>query len=89
MSTDPAFAVLLDNVNGIEADMARGLLEAAGIPSTTSNPDFDVAELSRAAHDMIRGTAVLVPQSALADAQRVLEEAGWNTPAEPESEETH
>ena len=62
-----------------------GLLEQAGIPSTTRGPDFDVAELGSAAHAMIRGTQVIVPAAALAAARSVLTAAGFGgASSEPE-----
>lgn len=72
---DADFALLLEGVNKVQADLAKNLLDAAGIPSLQKGPDFDVAELGRAAHDMIRGVDVYVPRSALERAQVLLEEA--------------
>ena len=74
---DEEFAVLLEGINGIEAGMARSILEAGGIPSMRHGPDFDVAELGRAAHDSLRGTSILVPHGALERARQLLEDAGW------------
>jgi len=85
---DEEFAVLLEGINAFQADMAAGLLEGAGVPCMQHGPDFDVAELGRAAHAMLRGTSLLVPHSALARAQAILEEAGWGEPLEAGEEET-
>ena len=68
-------AVLIEGLNAIELSMAKSLLNEAGIPSIARGPDFDVAELGRAAHDMLRGQDLLVPASALERAQSVLEQA--------------
>ena len=77
MSEDDARPVLLlSGANGIQADMARDLLAAAGIPILTQGPDFDMAELGRAAHDMLRGTDLYVPAGALEKARELLREAG-------------
>lgn len=78
------FALLLEGVNGIEAGMAKSLLAAEGIPCLVQGPDFDVAELGRAVHDMARGTNLFVPRQALVRAQRILDAAAW-TQEEPES----
>ncbi len=80
------FALLLEGVNGIEAGMAKSLLAAEGIPSLIQGPDFDVAELGRAVHDMARGTHLFVPHQAFARAQRVLADAAWSD-ADPNSDE--
>jgi len=74
-TNDDEFALLLESVNKIEADLAQNLLKEAGIPSMTKGPDFDVAELGRSAHDMIRGQDLYVPASALERARAVLEHA--------------
>ncbi len=71
------FAVLLEGINAYEAGMVRSLLDAAGIPSLAHGPDFDIAELGLAAHDVLRGTNILVPHTALESAKQVLEESGW------------
>ncbi len=69
------YAPLLEGANAIEAQMAKNLLTEAGIPCFLHGQDFDVAELGQAAHDMIRGTTVFVPPSALESARAVLEGA--------------
>jgi len=78
MPNDPdasAPVILLDSVDGVTAQLARGILEEAGIPSMMKGPDFDVAELGRVAHDSIRGTSLLVPAMALERARALLDEA--------------
>jgi len=75
---DDDFALLLEGVNTIEAGLAKNLLETAGIPSMTQGPDFDMAEMGRAAHDMVRGQDLYVPAAALERARAVLDEA-WGT----------
>ena len=80
MSQPDDFAVLLEGSDRIEADLAKNLLAEAGIPCAMRGPDFDVAELGRAAHDMLRGTDVLVPASALEKARAILEEAWGKKP---------
>ncbi len=70
--------MLLEGINGVEANMARSLLAGAGIPCLLHGPDFDVAELGRAVHDSVRGTSLLVPQTALERAREVLQESGWS-----------
>jgi len=47
----------------------------AGIPSLAHTPDFDMAELGRAAHDQVRGGVLLVPHALLEKARAALEEA--------------
>lgn len=67
--------LLLDTVDKITADLAQGLLSAAGIPSLLHGPDFDMAELGTAAHQTLRGVSVYVPKGARERAQAVLDEA--------------
>ncbi len=73
--------LLLDTVNQVTADLARNLLQGAGIPVCLDSPDFDIAELGVAAHGMLRGMSVYVPASALARAREILAEA-WGEDAE-------
>ena len=67
------------------ADLARNLLETAGIPVYLDSPDFDVAELGVAAHGMLRGMSVYVPASAAKRAREILDEA-WGKEGEGEIE---
>jgi hypothetical protein len=69
------YALVLEGVDKMVADMARGLLNAAGIPSMVHGPDFDVAELGVAAHSSVRGVGVYVPKAAEARAREILGEA--------------
>ena len=68
--------LLLDSVDKVKADLAKGLLAEAGIPCLFHGPDFDVAELGTAAHQTLRGVSVYVPRGAREKAQAVLE-AAW------------
>jgi hypothetical protein len=70
--------LLLDTVDKTTADLARSLLQAAGIPTLFHGPDFDVAELGAAAHQTARGVSVYVPNGAREKAQAVLDEA-WGS----------
>lgn len=72
---DDEFALLLDSANAVEIDLARNLLEAAGIASLTSGPDFDIAELGVAAHMIARGANLYVTRDRLEEARGVLREA--------------
>ncbi len=69
------FDIAIDGLDGFSLAMARNLLDAAGIPSLGDGPDFDVAELGRAAHDQIRGSKLLVPKGAGERAKEILREA--------------
>ena len=75
MREDEDIALLLESLNGTEADLAKNVLGAAGIPCLLEGPDFDIAELGRPAHDMIRGQNLYVPRSALEQARDLLKEA--------------
>ncbi len=70
------FDLVLASVDMIEGEMARGLLEAAGIPSLLHGPDFDVAELGTASHMMLRKADLFVPKGAREAARRVMV-AAW------------
>lgn len=84
MSADEERALLLEGANRIRIELARNLLAEAGIPCVVEGPDFDVAELGSAAHDMIRGQDLLVPRSALERARSILDQAwGGEPPAFP------
>ena len=69
---DDEYALVLDGVDKMTADMAQVLLKEAGIPSLLHGADFDVAELGVAAHAAIRGIGVYVPKSALDQASEIL-----------------
>lgn len=79
---DANSVLLLSAVNQIEADLARGLLEEAGIAHYVSGPDFDVVELGRSAHSVLRGADVYVHPADLERARKLLEEA-WGRPIGP------
>ncbi len=79
MSEDKA--LLLESANRIQLELAAGLLREAGIPFVIEGPDFDMAELGRAAHNMIRGQNLYVPRSARARAAAILDEA-WSEEAD-------
>ena len=68
-------ALLLTGANTIQIDLARTLLEEAGIPFVLEGPDFDVAELGRGAHDMIRGQNLFVPAEQYERARELLDSA--------------
>ena len=68
-------SLLLEGASRVEIDLAQSLLKEGGIPSVVEGPDFDVAELGRAAHDMIRGQNLYVPTSTLERARAVLDTA--------------
>jgi len=69
------YAVLLEQADLVELELAKGLLIEAGIPWIAHGPDFDVAELGYSAHSTIRGRAILVPHDALEQARKVLRDA--------------
>jgi hypothetical protein len=68
------FALLLDTVDALTADHACRVLADEGIPTYRHTPDFDVAELGAAAHNMLRGVSVLVPQAALERARKIVDD---------------
>ena len=70
--------LLLDTVDKTTADLAKGLLNGAGIPCLFHGPDFDVAEPGSAAHQSLRGVSVYVPTGMRERAQAVLDEA-WGS----------
>ena len=78
-STRADFALLLASPDPVEADLARDLLESAGIPSMLHGQDRDFAELG-AGHAGISRPDLLVPKSAFERAREVLIEA-WGDQA--------
>lgn len=74
-SLDDEFALVLDTIPKIKADLACNLLKGEGIPSMQHSPDFDVAELGVAAHAAVRGVSVYVPKAASERAFEILREA--------------
>ena len=78
---DEDIALLLEGIGGVEADLAKNVLGSAGIPCLVEGPDFDMAEMGRAAHDSVRGQHLYVPRSCLEKARAILDEA-WNRDTE-------
>ena len=76
------FDRLLEHPHPVGAELARGMLEAAGIPSMTHGADFDVAELGPVTHGLLRRPHLYVPKGTAARAAEVLREAGWADPIE-------
>jgi len=72
---DEDFALLVEAADSVECNLARNLLDEAGIPCLIHGPDFDIAELGVVAHQNVRGVNVYVPKAALEAARRVLAEA--------------
>jgi len=79
METKPV--VLLSAPDPVKGELARGLLEEAGIPSIFHGPDRDVAELGTAVHMAFTRPDLLVPASALEEARELLKQA-WGEEAE-------
>ncbi len=75
MSPDAEISVLLAAPDSVRAELARSLLEEAGIPSLLHGPDMDMAELGVAAHAGFTRPDLLVPTAALEAARELLEEA--------------
>ena len=75
--TDEEFSVLLEGINAVEFGMVQNILEAEGIPAMRHGPDFDAGRLGQAAHDMLRGTDLLVPRASIERARALLDQVGW------------
>ena len=73
--------VLLSAPDPVKGELARNLLEGAGIPSMFHGPDRDIAELGTAVHMAFTRPDLLVPASALEQAREILQEA-WGAEAE-------
>jgi len=73
--------VLLSAPDPVKGELARNLLEEAGIPSMFHGPDRDIAELGTAVHMAFTRPDLLVPASALEQACEILQEA-WGAEAE-------
>jgi hypothetical protein len=69
------FALLLPAPDPVEADLARNLLEASGIPSLLQGQDRDLAELGASSHNSISRPDLYVPKAALERARAILREA--------------
>ena len=78
-STRADFALLLESPDPVEADLAKDLLAAEGIPSMLHGQDRDLAELGAAGHASISRPDLLVPKGALSRAREVLREAWGDT----------
>ena len=72
---DQEFDLLLAGVEPMEGEMARELLSEQGIPSMMHGPDFDVAELGRASHNVSRHPDLYVPKGTKVAARAILAEA--------------
>jgi len=72
------FDLLLEAPHPVEAQMARDLLCAAGIPSYLHGRDMSVGEFGRPVQDLITRPDLFVPKGARARARAVLEEAWSN-----------
>lgn len=70
------FEVVLAAVDHVEAELARGVLMDAGIPSMLHAPDFDFAEFGAAAYGQLWHGDLLVPRGSR-DAARAALEAAW------------
>jgi len=68
--------MLLDSTSQIGAELAKGLLEEAGIPCLLQGPDFDRVELGYGVHGTAFGVSVYVPHVALEHARSILR-AAW------------
>ena len=66
---------MLTGVDPMEGEMAKELLAGQGIPSIMHGPDFDVAELGRAAHAVSRHPDLFVPKGTKVAARAILAEA--------------
>lgn len=75
MSNSEEHDLVLDSVDHLKAQLAKGLLDEAGIPCIFHGPDFDVVELGQMAHSNLRGISVYVPRGAGDKARSVLAEA--------------
>jgi hypothetical protein len=69
------FALLLPAPDPVEADLARNLLEAEGIPSLLQGQDRDLAELGASSHSSVSRPDLYVPKAALERARQILREA--------------
>jgi hypothetical protein len=78
-STRSDFDLLLAAPDPTEADLARNLLEAAGIPSMLQGQDRDLAELGASSHSAISRPDLYVPKGSLERARAILREA-WGEP---------
>jgi hypothetical protein len=80
------FDLLLAAPDPVEAEMARGLLRAAGIPSYLHGQDRGFSDLGCAVHRMMSRPDLYVPRGLRARAQELLAEA-WDPKALVEEDE--
>ncbi len=88
-------ALVIEAADPFAVDLARGLLEEAGIPCLVHGPDFDVGELGVVVHHSVRGANLYVP-CGLGERARDVLQAAWGPldssgrplepPAEPEAD---
>ncbi len=76
------YALLMGAATPVDADLARQLLEEAGIPCLLHGMDRDLAELGSAVHMLVSRPDIYVPRAALERAVEVLREA-WADFAPP------
>jgi hypothetical protein len=74
------FDLVLEAPDPIEAEMARGLLASAGIPSLLHGQDRDFAELGCAVHRCLARPDLYVPRGLRQRARELLAEA-WDPTA--------
>ena len=73
------FALLLEAPHPVAAELARDILEQAGIPSLLHGQDRDFAELGAAVHMAVARPDLYVPKPALDRARALLAEAFGNS----------
>ncbi|MDP6368163.1 MAG: DUF2007 domain-containing protein, partial [Planctomycetota bacterium] len=78
-------ACLLEAPTAVEADLARGILEEAGIPCISHGRDADFAELGASAHMAYTRPNLFVPASALERARDLLAAAWGALPDDSDS----
>lgn len=74
------FEVVLASVAFVEGELARELLQSAGIPCLLHSPDFDIAEIGLGAYGHLRSGDLLVPRGSRTAARAALVEA-WGEDA--------
>lgn len=77
---DRDFALLLDAPSYVALELAKGLLDRAGIPFLIHGHDQDFAELGVAVHTAVTSPSLYVPRRALSRARDALREA-WGDDA--------
>lgn len=74
------FDVVLSSVAFVEGELARELLQSAGIPCLLHSPDFDIAEIGLASYAQLRSGDLLVPRGSRPAARAALVDA-WGEAA--------